>query len=82
MMFLYGVLGLLYHYSTNKWNSASQAIKGVIILCLLSKGGQNSTPEAQEGGSFPLDICVHFNVLSAPLPRERSPPWQYLATHK
>ena len=31
-------------------------------------GGRNSTPEALKGGPFPPDICVHFNVLSAPPP--------------
>ena len=39
-------------YSTNKLIYGSQAIKGVIGLCLLVKGGQNSTPEAQKGGPF------------------------------
>ena len=31
--------------------------------------GQNSTPEAQKEGSFPPNIGVHYNVLSA-LPGE------------
>ena len=32
------------------------------------RGGQKSTPDAQNDGSFPLVIFVHFNVLSGSVP--------------
>ena len=53
-------------YSTNK---LARQLRGVISLCLLVKGGQNSTPEAQKGDRFHRTcVYLHFNVLSAPPP--------------